>query len=215
MRSASSTPLASLTPPPFPRPPAWICALTTTVPPPRRLAISAASAGVKATSPRGTGTPWRPRMDLAWYSWIFTGLVRWENDGASRQRIVVVARREGQAHISFTRGADDASIFPCARVPANGPAVASGLAHAGLEVRGGRRAALAALHGHLPGRADDSVLLQGRHLRGSCRGGHRDSENARRVLRVRARLEPRRQEHRVRVGRVRRLRRVRHAGDRR
>ena len=30
---------ASLTPPPLPRPPAWICALTTTVPP-RRLAMS-------------------------------------------------------------------------------------------------------------------------------------------------------------------------------
>ena len=31
---------ASLTPPPLPRPPAWICALTTTTAPPRRLAIS-------------------------------------------------------------------------------------------------------------------------------------------------------------------------------
>ena len=30
MRSASSGDLASLTPPPLPRPPAWICALTTT-----------------------------------------------------------------------------------------------------------------------------------------------------------------------------------------
>ena len=34
-------------------------------PPPSRLAISPASAAVNATSPRGTGTPWRARMALA------------------------------------------------------------------------------------------------------------------------------------------------------
>ncbi len=33
------------------------------------------SAGVCATSPRGTGTPYRPRMAFAWYSWIFTSFV--------------------------------------------------------------------------------------------------------------------------------------------
>ncbi len=56
IRSASSAFLASFTPPPLPRPPAWICALTTTVPP-SRLATSPASAGLNATSPLGIGTP--------------------------------------------------------------------------------------------------------------------------------------------------------------
>ena len=42
--SASSGSFASLTPPPLPRPPAWICALTTARPP-SRLAISRASVG--------------------------------------------------------------------------------------------------------------------------------------------------------------------------
>ena len=53
---ASSGSFASLTPPPLPRPPAWICALTTARPP-SRLAISRASAGLSVTSPRGIATP--------------------------------------------------------------------------------------------------------------------------------------------------------------
>ena len=65
--SASSAVFASLTPPPLPRPPAWICAFTITVPP-RRLAIAPTSDGVCAISPRGTGTPCRARMALPWYS---------------------------------------------------------------------------------------------------------------------------------------------------
>ncbi len=65
--SASTADVASFTPPPLPRPPAWICALTTTVPPSRR-AMSPASDGVCATSPRGTGTPCLARMAFAWYS---------------------------------------------------------------------------------------------------------------------------------------------------
>ncbi len=65
---ASAGPCASLTPPPFPLPPAWICALTTTVPPPRSCAIRSASSGVKATPPRGTGTPYFLRISFAWYS---------------------------------------------------------------------------------------------------------------------------------------------------
>src|SRR6266852_2190720 len=70
-RWAWSGDLANLTPPPFPRPPEWICAFTTTRFPPRRRAMSPASAALKATSPRGTGTPCRARMALAWYSWMF------------------------------------------------------------------------------------------------------------------------------------------------
>ena len=56
--------LATLTPPPLPRPPAWICAFTTTLPP-MCLAAASASSAVYATSPRGTGTLYWARMALA------------------------------------------------------------------------------------------------------------------------------------------------------
>ena len=56
----SSIERASLTPPPLPRPPAWICALTTQTGPPSFCAASTASCTVNAGMPRGTGTPkWR------------------------------------------------------------------------------------------------------------------------------------------------------------
>src|SRR5438105_6713608 len=61
---------ASFTPPALPRPPACTCALTTTRPP-SRSAMARACAGVSATSPLGTGTPYWRRIALAWYSWIF------------------------------------------------------------------------------------------------------------------------------------------------
>src|SRR5882762_9172162 len=57
-------------PPAFPRPPACTWAFTTTRPP-RRCATARASAGVRATSPLGTGTPNSRSSALAWYSWIF------------------------------------------------------------------------------------------------------------------------------------------------
>ena len=47
MRAASSGDAATLTPPAFPRPPAWTCALTTASPPSFR-AASAASAPLDA-----------------------------------------------------------------------------------------------------------------------------------------------------------------------
>ena len=53
---ASSGVAASLMPPPLPRPPAWICALTATGRP-SSAAIAAASSAVAATRPPGTGTP--------------------------------------------------------------------------------------------------------------------------------------------------------------
>ena len=68
----SSMVFATLTPPPLPRPPAWICAFTTTGSP-SRCAIATASSALKATSPRGTGTPYLARIAFPWYSWIFTG----------------------------------------------------------------------------------------------------------------------------------------------
>src|SRR5438270_34550 len=52
--AASSASLASFTPPPLPRPPAWICAFTTTRPP-NCLAAARASSGVSTTTPRGVG----------------------------------------------------------------------------------------------------------------------------------------------------------------
>src|SRR5205085_6912837 len=73
---AAAAPLTTLTPPPFPRPPAWICALTTT----NSLSVSAISAFAAASAssmlnaccPFGIGTPNFLRISLAWYSWIFT-----------------------------------------------------------------------------------------------------------------------------------------------
>src|ERR1051325_8359490 len=73
---AAAAPLTTFTPPPLPRPPAWICALTTT----NSLSVSAisafaaasASSMLKAGRPLGTGTPSFLRISFAWYSWIFT-----------------------------------------------------------------------------------------------------------------------------------------------
>jgi hypothetical protein len=57
--AASAASFATFTPPPLPRPPAWICAFTTTLPP-IFLAAASASSTVNATSPRGTGTLYWP-----------------------------------------------------------------------------------------------------------------------------------------------------------
>src|ERR1051325_5991886 len=73
---AAAAPLTTFTPPPLPRPPAWICALTTT----NSLSVSAISAFAAASAssmlnagrPLGTGTPSFLRISFAWYSWIFT-----------------------------------------------------------------------------------------------------------------------------------------------
>src|SRR5262252_687792 len=74
---AAAAPLTTLTPPPLPRPPAWICALTTTnslsVSAISALAAASASSGLNAGRPLGTGTPSFLRISFAWYSWIFTG----------------------------------------------------------------------------------------------------------------------------------------------
>ena len=61
---ASSGVLASLMPPPFPRPPAWIWALMTTGVP-NSLAMSSASDGTSATFPLGTATPYLARTAFA------------------------------------------------------------------------------------------------------------------------------------------------------
>src|SRR3990172_1642545 len=71
---ASAGVFAIFTPPPLPRPPAWIWAFTTTPAAPaanRFLAAVWASSRVLATSPRGTATPYLASRVLAWYSWIF------------------------------------------------------------------------------------------------------------------------------------------------
>ena len=67
---ASSGVCASFTPPALPRPPAWTCALITTVPP-IEAATSRASSGVLATRPGSTGSPWRANSSLPWYSCRF------------------------------------------------------------------------------------------------------------------------------------------------
>src|SRR5882762_5308969 len=67
----SSMDFASFTPPPLPRPPAWICAFTTHTLPPSFLAALTASSTLKQGVPRGVGTPYFLRISFAWYSWIF------------------------------------------------------------------------------------------------------------------------------------------------
>src|SRR6185295_18785513 len=69
----SSIDFATLTPPPLPRPPAWIWAFTTQTLPPSFLAASTASSTVKAGMPREVGTPKRRNSSLPWYSWMFMG----------------------------------------------------------------------------------------------------------------------------------------------
>src|SRR5262245_23230561 len=73
MAAASSGLAASFTPPALPRPPAWIWALTTALPP-NPWATRAASSGVVATPPLGTATPKREKTCLAWNSWIFIAI---------------------------------------------------------------------------------------------------------------------------------------------
>src|SRR5712664_928067 len=71
---ASSGLRASFTPPPLPRPPAWIWAFTTTTPLPEAISSRAAATASSAdctSLPRGTATPCARRISLAWYSWIF------------------------------------------------------------------------------------------------------------------------------------------------
>ena len=53
----SASDFATLTPPPLPRPPAWIWALTTQTGPPSDSAAFTASSTLKQGIPRGTGTP--------------------------------------------------------------------------------------------------------------------------------------------------------------
>ena len=67
----SSSDFATLTPPPLPRPPAWICAFTTQTLPPSCFAASTASSTLKQAKPRGVATPYLRKISLPWYSWIF------------------------------------------------------------------------------------------------------------------------------------------------
>src|SRR6185312_1829865 len=94
--SASARVLATLTPPPLPRPPAWICALTTTTSVPAccwTLGIAAsASSTVIAGMPIGTGTPYFWKSCLPWYSWIFTGSSYHFFSVAPRHRIALRGR---------------------------------------------------------------------------------------------------------------------------
>src|SRR5262245_60157622 len=69
---ASSGLLASLIPPPLPRPPAWICAFTTTTGAFNSRAALSASWGLVARRPSRVATPYLRRTSFAWYSWIFT-----------------------------------------------------------------------------------------------------------------------------------------------
>src|SRR5258706_11920582 len=109
---ASAADLAILTPPPLPRPPAWICAFTTTplAPEPSSdLAALSASSRVVTISPRGTATPYLARIVLAWYSWIFMNEgcgFRGSTDQSTRLRQTrdsIRGERIGQTQVSGER----------------------------------------------------------------------------------------------------------------
>src|SRR5580765_944030 len=67
----SASDFATFTPPPLPRPPAWICAFTTHTLPPNSRAALTDSSTEKQGMPRGVATPYLRRISFAWYSWIF------------------------------------------------------------------------------------------------------------------------------------------------
>src|SRR5882672_6702202 len=90
----SSMDFASFTPPPLPRPPAWICAFTTHTLPPSFLAALTASSTLKQGVPQGVGTPYFLRISFAWYSWIFiAGLCLNRTRGGLARRIPACMRR--------------------------------------------------------------------------------------------------------------------------
>src|ERR1039457_4013798 len=70
-RRASSGVSTTAMPPALPRPPIGTWALTATLPSSR--AAAAASSGVRASLPGGTGMPAAPNRCLAWYSSSFIG----------------------------------------------------------------------------------------------------------------------------------------------
>ena len=101
MFSQSSAERASFTPPALPRPPAWICAFTTTGKP-SSLPASTASATVYATLPCGTGTPWLARTALPWYSWIFKRL----SSGVISERGIVSLPADADVALQDRHGAE-------------------------------------------------------------------------------------------------------------
>src|SRR5487761_91842 len=99
---ACSADRASFTPPAFPRPPAWICAFTTTTGVPNFCAAAFASSFSNTTSPRGVSTPNFARMDLAWYSCIFIDLpVVLKLAHAQSQQVYCGMRRASKAETAF------------------------------------------------------------------------------------------------------------------
>src|SRR5690348_4310815 len=87
----SSMDLATFTPPPLPRPPAWICALTTQTLPPIVSAALTASSTENAGMPRGVGMPKRRKISFPWYSWIFTRGLACCHSGEGRDPIFLAS----------------------------------------------------------------------------------------------------------------------------
>src|SRR6185295_9246999 len=83
----SSIDFATLTPPPLPRPPAWIWAFTTQTLPPSFFAASTASSTVNAGIPRDVGTPNLRNSSLPWYSWMFMG------EDRGRESVTILSAR--------------------------------------------------------------------------------------------------------------------------
>ena len=98
------------------------------------------------------------------------------------------------------------SIHEIGSGPDDGPAVR-------VHSRRRGRSALAALPGDLARRPHDRIHLQGRHLLRPRFRGRGHAADDQRGVRFRAGLEPRRQEHRFRIGPLRQLRRLRDALD--
>ena len=98
----SSLLLASLTPPPLPRPPAWTWALTTTGKP-NSSAILATSSEVSASLPRGVGTSYFLNNSFAWYSWIFMGQWGKRLPRRARGAKCIISRAENGARAASGR----------------------------------------------------------------------------------------------------------------
>src|SRR5579875_3263149 len=111
--SASSGPVASLTPPALPRPPVLTWALMTTTGEPSaayRSAMALACAGVDATAPSGMGTPYSAKSSFASCSNRSTPLVL-----ASSSRLVLLPALGRPSGLPAVRAAPDAPDAPGAQ----------------------------------------------------------------------------------------------------
>src|SRR5947209_17272506 len=100
MRTPPLSPAAGSLNLPLPRPPAWICALTTQTGPPSSFAAFAASPGFSTGTPRETGTPNSRSTAFAWYSWMFIS--------SPRRAAARIVRASRESRVDLLAGFDQA-----------------------------------------------------------------------------------------------------------